>query len=415
MTKPKLSICIRTYNRGTYLKRALSSLVSLNAFPFDYEIIVSDNCSTDETPIVAAGFVKKCERVRYVKQTRNVGAERNLISAFRMAMGEFVVNLADDDMLIPEAVASVVRYMDQNPSIVACHAPWEMGYDATQQSLELSYSIEKEMVFEKKNSVDLFNFIIQRHIFPEVAVYRTSALHKILYPSHKAYWAFVNLARLLDYGDIAFMPYSFYRFTVHWKGDAGDQHGYQQTIGEWDLYRGGVEYLLHKAFRNAGYPGVPAKHRDVAQRMINQFMAARLFMAFHHMLNRKDFIGANEVFARLLLCGTLPEAEVSRYSRLLPPRAAAQSLIETFAAMTGLKRIDLYRVSDLTGTIKLLKELREDLPVKALTDDAIRKSEDKEKALVLAGGEAERQKLLKAGFPDGLVIVEGELVSQFKA
>jgi glycosyltransferase involved in cell wall biosynthesis len=393
----------------------LSNLVAVKAFPFDYEIVISDNCSTDETHIVAAGFMEKCDHIRYIKQARNVGADNNFISATRMAVGEFIVYLADDDMLIPDAVAAIVQYMDQSPNIVSCHSPWEIAYDATQPSSELSYHLEKESVFEKMNSVNLFNFIVQRHIFPEIAIYRSSALHKALYLPHKVYWVFVNLARLLEYGDIAFLPQAFYRLSVHWMGDARDQHGHKLTIGEWDLYRGGLEYLLHKAFRNLGYSSVPDKHRHVAQCMIDRFMMVRLLVALRHLSYRKDFISANEVFFRLLSCGAIPDAEVSGYSQFLAPRAAAQSLIETFEAITRLDHICLYHVHDPTETEKLLKELREDLPVEVLTDGAMRKMADKEKALVLAGGEAERQKLLKAGVPDGLVIVEGELVSQFKS
>lgn len=416
MTKPKLSICVITYNRAKYLKKTLAHLSFLKTFPFDCEVLVSDNCSTDETSAVAAGFMKKFDRIRYIKQTRNVGPERNLISAFRMAAGEFVVYLADDDMLIPDAVVAIVRYMEANSNIAVCHAPWEHWDDVTKQSLGLFYRIEKETIFQKKDSVDLFNFIIQKHIFPEICIYRSDALHKMLYLSHKAFWPFVNLARLLDYGDIAFLPEPFYRsVTKHWEGETRSQHGHQQAMLEWDLYRGGVEYLFHKAFRNLGHPAVPEDQRDIGRKMIDIFVATRLSVALRQLIGKKDFISANDVFIRLLSCRTLPEAETSHYGQFLAPRAAVQSMIETFEAITRLECIGLYHVSDSDAVTTLFKEIRPDLPIRVLSDGAINKIKNKDTVLILAGSDLERKKLIEAGFGNGLVIVEQELVSQFMA
>jgi glycosyltransferase involved in cell wall biosynthesis len=413
---PKLSICIITFNRAKYLKKTLAHLSFLKTLPFDCEVLVSDNCSTDETAAVVAGFLKKFDRIRYIKQTRNVGPEGNFVSVFRSALGEFVLYLADDDMLIPEAVVSTVRYMEENPTVVACHAPWELWDDVSKQSSGLFYRIDEETVFQKKDSVDLFNFIIQNHIFPEIAVYRSDALHKILYLPHKAFGSFVNLARLLDCGDIVFLPNPFYRgVTVHWEGDTRVNYGYRQGMLEWDLYRGGVEYLFHKAFRNLGHLAVPEDQRDIGRKMIDGFIVTRLSIALRHLIVNKDFIGANDVFFRLLSCGAIPSAEVSNYSQFLAPKAAVQSVIETFEAITGLDCIGLYRVGDSNAVTVSIKELRQDLPVNQLSDDTINKitGKDKDKMLVLVGSDTEREKLIKADFRNGLVIVEGEVLSQF--
>lgn len=414
MTKPKLSICIPTYNRARYLQKTLSNLVSIEAFPFEYEIVVSDNCSTDETPRVVAKFRKKCSRIRYLRQTRNVGPEANFVSVCRMAAGEYVLYHADDDMLIPEAVVSVVRFLEQNQNVVACYAPWEWWNEATRVSLGLTYSLETEMVFEKKTSMDLFNFVIHKHVFPEVAVYRSSTLLKILYWPHNAYWAYVCMAKLLDCGDIAFVPHPFYRFvTAHWEGETRNHLGHQQARRDWELYRGGLEYLLYKACRNLGYATVPVEQRATAQKMIGEFISTRLSLAMGLLVGEKDFIGASELFLRLLSHGVVGDDKISDYRQFRAPRAAAQSLIEIFDAMTGLERIGLYRASDSKAVTALFKEIRPNLPIRVLSDGAISKIKDKDTILILVGGDPEREKLIEAGFRSGLVIVERELVSQF--
>jgi glycosyltransferase involved in cell wall biosynthesis len=414
-TTPKLSICIITYNRAKYLHKTLTHLGFLKTFPFECEVLVSDNCSTDETAAVVAGFMKEFERLRYMKQARNVGPEGNIISAFRSAVGEFVLYLADDDMLIPEAVVSIVRYMEENPTVVACHAPWELWNDVTKQCSGKFYNVEREMVFEKKDSLNLFNFVVHGGIFPEIAVYRSDALHKILYLPRKAYWPYVYLARLLDYGPVAFMPNPFYRFvTAHWEDETRVNNGFRQAMSEWDIFRGGVEFLLYKAFRNlVERSAIPAAQLDIGRRMIDSFVTARMSVALRHLIAHKDFIGANDVFVRLLSCGAIPSVEVSNYSEILTLRAAAQSLIEAFEAMTWLECIGLYRVNDSKALEALFNEIRSGLPVRQLTDEGIYDLKDKDKMLVLVGSNTEKDNLLKAGYQDGLVIVEQELVSQF--
>ena len=135
--------------------------------------------------------------------------------------------------------------------------------------------------------------------------------------------------------------------------------------------------------------------------------------AMRCLIASKDFIGANDVFVRLLSCGAIPSAEVSYYSQLLASRAALQSLIETVDAITKLERIGLYCVSDLNAVTILIKEMRPDLPISILSDGAINKLKNEDTMLILAGSDQERKKLIEAGFRSGLVIVEQELVPLF--
>jgi glycosyltransferase involved in cell wall biosynthesis len=414
--KLKLSICVPTHNRAEYLHKTLSNLVAIETFQFDYEIIVSDDCSTDETPSVAAAFRKKCDRIRHVKQTRNVGAEANLISAFRIARGELVVYLPDDGILIPDAVVAVVQYMDRMQRVVACYTPWEYWNDAKGEPSGLSFSIDRETVFEKADSINLFNFVMQGHILPESAIYRSNALHSILFRPHKAYWPLVCLAKLPDYGAIAFQSYPFCRIdSAHREDEAGGHFAHGQTMQDLELIRSGIERFLYKAFRNLGHATVPVEQRAPVLKMIGEHIANRFAIALRHLAAEKDFISANELLWRLLMYGTISASDGEGYRRFLPPRAAAQSLIETFDAIASVESIGLYSVSDHKIVLSLLKGIREDLPVEVLSDDAISRMKNKDGVLVLVGNNAAREKLLQAGFKSGLVIVESNLVSQFVA
>ena len=70
---PRISVCVPTYNNGRYLREALDSILGQSLQEF--EIIVSDDASTDDTPAIVAQV--RDERLRYVRQARNVGIAEN--------------------------------------------------------------------------------------------------------------------------------------------------------------------------------------------------------------------------------------------------------------------------------------------------------------------------------------------------
>src|SRR5690348_4909184 len=128
---PKLSICILTYNRSRYLRKTVEQLMSEQTFGFPFEVLISDNASNDDTPQLVAELVERFPQIRYSRQIRNVGSEPNMVAAYRQAIGEYTMYLADDDLLIPEAVAGVVDYLDRHPNVAVCYAPWEMYDDVS--------------------------------------------------------------------------------------------------------------------------------------------------------------------------------------------------------------------------------------------------------------------------------------------
>lgn len=89
---PILSICIPTYNRSTFLERTISSITSQKRFreTNDVEIIVCDNCSTDNTELVSLDFVRKFKnKVKYFKNENNV-YDLNFEKALSHGTGKFL-------------------------------------------------------------------------------------------------------------------------------------------------------------------------------------------------------------------------------------------------------------------------------------------------------------------------------------
>lgn len=93
---PKVSIGMPVYNGEKFLREALDSLLA-QTFD-DFEIIISDNASVDNTPKICLEYVSSDARVSYVRQELNIGAIANFKYVLNMAKGEFFMWAAADDV-----------------------------------------------------------------------------------------------------------------------------------------------------------------------------------------------------------------------------------------------------------------------------------------------------------------------------
>ena len=105
MNRPLLSVCIPTYNRGEELATRVRAWLAA-AEGDDYEIVVSDNASTDGTDAVFAAFSDP--RFVYCRNERNVGSFENQLRAFAASHGTWLMQLTDKDEIIPSALPSAL-------------------------------------------------------------------------------------------------------------------------------------------------------------------------------------------------------------------------------------------------------------------------------------------------------------------
>jgi glycosyltransferase involved in cell wall biosynthesis len=134
---PKVSICIPTYNRSHFLSYSIETVLH-QTYP-DFELIICDDGSTDNTPELVAKYDDN--RINYIKHTQNIGRSRNMRSGFEAATGEYFLKFDDDDGLTPEFLAKTVAVLEQNPDIdFVCTNHWiinsrgERIVEATQEN-----------------------------------------------------------------------------------------------------------------------------------------------------------------------------------------------------------------------------------------------------------------------------------------
>lgn len=115
---PKFSIVIPVYNCSHYLKDAVNS--SLRQSEHDFEIIISDNCSTEDLKAVADSF--RDSRIKYSRSDIPLGVGKNHQRAVTLSQGDYVVALHSDDMLLPNYLNVSSKVLDQFKEIAAVYS-----------------------------------------------------------------------------------------------------------------------------------------------------------------------------------------------------------------------------------------------------------------------------------------------------
>ena len=117
--RPRVSIGLPVYNGEAFIAEAIGSF---RAQSFDdFELIVSDNASTDATQDIVSEFASADPRIRYMRSDTNVGANRNFNRTYYFATGEYFKWAAHDDVVEPTFLEQCVAVLDDDPSVVLAH------------------------------------------------------------------------------------------------------------------------------------------------------------------------------------------------------------------------------------------------------------------------------------------------------
>ncbi len=112
-----VSIIMPSWNTANFIAESIQSVI--NQTYTNWELIIVDDCSTDNTDEVVASF--KDERIRYFKNEVNSGAALTRNRAIREARGEYIAFLDSDDLWLPEKLEKMLSFMKENNYVFAYH------------------------------------------------------------------------------------------------------------------------------------------------------------------------------------------------------------------------------------------------------------------------------------------------------
>jgi glycosyltransferase involved in cell wall biosynthesis len=113
-----VSVCIPAHNAAAFLGEAIESVLSQECH--DYDLVICDNASSDETPAICARYANR--GLRYHRYEHLVGQAGNWNRCCDLALGQFMVLLHADDALEPGFVGRAVDLLERHPRVVLAHS-----------------------------------------------------------------------------------------------------------------------------------------------------------------------------------------------------------------------------------------------------------------------------------------------------
>jgi glycosyltransferase involved in cell wall biosynthesis len=167
---PLLSIALPVYNGERFIADAIESILAQDLA--DFELVISDNASTDRTPDICRTFVARDLRVRYVRNPSNLGSGGNFARSARFASGRYFKWMAADDMLGAGYLRKCIDVLERDPTVVLAAPRARMvgddgrtllAFDASSRTFLGSYAgrpIDDVALFEAPRPSDRFRGVL---------------------------------------------------------------------------------------------------------------------------------------------------------------------------------------------------------------------------------------------------------------
>lgn len=185
-SKIKLSIIILTYNHAKYIHQTIEGVL-MQKTRFKYEVLIGDDASQDETPIILKQYASDYPDIfRLFLRKQNLGATKNSYEMLKYAHGEYIANLDGDDFWTDKNKLQIqVDFLDNNPEFIGCcHDELMVDEDGNHTSLKRSFHISNKKIYTLKDFKGIVlpggtSSLVKRNIFIE-----PKYDYSILYEAH---------------------------------------------------------------------------------------------------------------------------------------------------------------------------------------------------------------------------------------
>ena len=175
---PKVTFLVPCYKLAHLLPDCINSILSQTYG--DFEVLIMDDCSPDNTPEVAASF--KDSRVKHIRNQPNLGHLRNYNRGIFLARGEYVWLISADDYLRrPYVLQRYIKLMDANPNVGYAFCPGvKVRWGQEVETLGYSLHGEKDRVFNgrkflskliRENTIVAASGLVRRKLYETISVF----------------------------------------------------------------------------------------------------------------------------------------------------------------------------------------------------------------------------------------------------
>ncbi len=173
-----VSICIPTYNQGAYVAQSVRSAWNQTIRP--KEIIVFDDCSTDDTPAILQQLQNEIPVLRVFRQPVNVGISKNVDACLRKSSGDWVIRLDSDDLLAENYTEVLGAHLENHPGCGYAHA--------AVQEIDQNGSLLKKRVLARREGLQLADDALRAavkgyRVAANIIMFRRKALEEVNFVS----------------------------------------------------------------------------------------------------------------------------------------------------------------------------------------------------------------------------------------
>lgn len=196
------------FNAGMYLHQSIQSI--LNQTYTNFEFIIVNDASTDNTSEILESYAKEDKRITLINNTYNVGVSRSVECAMQAAKGDYIARMDADDISMPKRFEKQIAYMTEHHDVVAlgtqCTTIDQDGHTIGEKTFPLSHDDIYRYIF-KFIPVQQPSLMIARHRLPK---------HFDFYSNSFRTAEEVELIfRLFNYGKVENLPGKLLKYRIH--------------------------------------------------------------------------------------------------------------------------------------------------------------------------------------------------------
>lgn len=212
-SRPRVSIGLPVYNAEAFLAETIKSI--LDQDHVDFELVISDNGSTDGTVSICQGFQELDSRVRYYRSDVNRGAAWNFNRVVELSRGEFYKWQAHDDLCLPSFLSSCLREFERGPASLVLVYPRPVTID--EHGAPLAGFVERSIATRDTRPHRRLSMVLRNITMgsPFYGLIRFSALRKTRLHGRFIAADFVLLAELSMLGELREIPEPLFLRRVH--------------------------------------------------------------------------------------------------------------------------------------------------------------------------------------------------------